>query len=41
MYRQAHYDEDFLNQFNTGNDFYMDDVEDSYPEQIKEVPKTS
>ena len=35
MYRQAHYDEDFLNQFNTGNDFYMDDVEDSYPEQIK------
>ncbi|HII82044.1 MAG TPA: aminomethyl-transferring glycine dehydrogenase subunit GcvPB, partial [Ferroplasma sp.] len=35
MYRQAHYDEDFLNQFNTGNDFYMDDVEDTYPEQIK------
>ncbi len=35
MYRQAYYDEDFLNQFNTGNDFYMDDVEDSYPESIR------
>ncbi len=35
MYRQAHYDEDFLNSFNTGNDFYMDDVEDQYPDSIK------
>lgn len=35
MYRQAHYDEDFLNMFNTGNDFYMDDVKDDYPDKIK------
>jgi glycine dehydrogenase subunit 2 len=35
MYRQARYDEDFLNMFNTGNDFYMDDVKDDYPDKIK------
>jgi Glycine cleavage system protein P (pyridoxal-binding), C-terminal domain len=35
MYRQAYYDEDFLNQFNTGNDYYMDSVEDNYPDKIK------
>ncbi len=35
MYRQAYYNEDFLIDYNTNNDYYLDDVEDDYPDYIK------
>ncbi len=35
MYKQAYYDEDFLIDYRTGNDYYLDDAGDDYPDYIK------
>ncbi len=35
MYKQAYYDENFLIDYNTGNDYYLDEVNDGYPDYIK------
>ncbi len=35
MYRQAHYDEDFLIDYNTGNDYYLNDCNANIPDKLK------